>query len=515
MQNSISSSKKTLLQKFVWCILLGAYIFFLLFQAGELSIWVDEAYTLITTANPLPTVIKRSYNFEGQPPLYFMLLAVWRWMSQSIFFARCFSVISVLFSAYMFYKLLKLVIKENTGCIKWLLAVYLLNPFTVWAALEIRLYAFLLALSVSAIYFFVLFLMQKQNRHLVYFSLISIAGLYTQYYFVFLMAGLVLAATVIKKDWPLFIKMVLYCVPVILLFLPNLFFMSGQLGLVQTFKTEQNFLDRFITVWASVKNVLLSMHLLTIARAWRLFILTFFIVLFAAAFYNNFKTKKIQAVKTPGHVFLFAVALLIMLIIVSLFTAILQIDHIDRYLTVAFPLCTLLFLSFNKLTVIKPAYGYAAVLIYFTGVNAAAYTKPLLVKTYDYKSLAAYITQINKTGEPLLFYRSGAALPFNWYYKGANAVVPLPHPINFSSTETDYAVKIKDTATFTALLAKINAPQKTFLLITNLTENIYANSPDKILVDDYIKHTCSVTLDTLYFGNSKNSALRIRRIEKK
>lgn len=504
-------------QKFMWAWAAAfvCYLLFLLWQANTLNIWVDEAYTLATTANSLPVVIKRSYNFEGQPPLYFILLSVWRWLNSGIFFARLFSVISVLLSAVVFYKLLTAITQQYYSNRKWLVALYLCNPFTIWAALEIRLYAFLLLLTLLAIYFFVLYVKQKSNKNLWAFLLISLVGLYTQYYFVFLMTGLVLAASIGKRDFSFLIKMALYAIPVILLFLPNLYFMSGQLGLVQTLKTQNTFSYRLIAVWSSVKNVLLSFHLLGINRGLRMLLLAVFAALFTLAFYKNYKAKKQQALTIESNVFFFALALIIMLVIMSLFTAVMQIDHVDRYLTIAFPLCSLLFISFNKLDFIKPVYCFAAVLIYFTAVNAAAYTKPLAVKKYDYKSIAVYLTKISRPQEPLLFYHGGIALSFQYYYKGSSPVEPLPHPTKFDSTETDYAAKLKDTAQLSKLLTDIKAPQKSYLLVTNLNQPVYIGHPEKTLVDDYIKQHCLVLLDTLYYGNSKANALRIRRIEKK
>jgi hypothetical protein len=510
-----TNSNTNLPEKIAWGLALLCYVLFLLWQANALNIWVDEAYTLATTANSLPVVIKRSYNFEGQPPLYFMLLSVWRWCNNGIFFARLFSVVSVLLSAAVFYKLLKAITQQYYSNRKWVTTLYLCNPFTIWAALEIRLYAFLLLLTVLAIYFFVLYIKYKNNKHLWWFLLISLAGLYTQYYFVFLMAGLVLAAAIVQKDKALFIKMALCAIPVMLLFLPNLYFMGGQLELVQTFKTQYTFLDRIITVWASVKNVMLGFHLLSINRGWRMLLLAVFAVLFALAFFKSYKAKKQQQLTIENYVIIFALALLIMLAIVSLFTAVMEIDHIDRYLTIAFPLCALLFISFNKINVVKPAYCYTAVLLYFTAVNAASYTAPLAVKKYDYKTMAAYLTQTGRPGEPVLFYRGGIALSFQYYYKGGNPVVPLPHPTKFDGTETDYAAKINDTAQLGALLANIKTPQKSYILVTNLNEPIYNGHPEKKMVDDYIKFNCLVTLDTLFYGASKESALRIRRIEKK
>jgi hypothetical protein len=56
------------------------YSAFMMYLCYELNIWVDEAYTLDTTSAKysLSKVIYQSYNFESQPPLYFILLWLWR-----------------------------------------------------------------------------------------------------------------------------------------------------------------------------------------------------------------------------------------------------------------------------------------------------------------------------------------------------------------------------------------------------------------------------------------------------
>lgn len=504
------------IEKKVWYLLLLLYIGFLVYEAATLNIWVDEGYTLLTSSNSLPVVIKRSYYFEGQPPFYFVLLAVWRWLNNGILFARLFSIISVLTSAVVFYKLLVLLTqKDNLRYNNWLTALYLFNPFTIWAAVEIRLYAFLLLLTVAAVYFFVLYLQQQKNKHLYYFLLLCLAGIYTQYYFIFLMTGIILAASLIKRDGTFFMKMVLCSVPVVLLLLPNLYFIGRQLGLAKTADEPQGFLSLTLPVWASLKNVLLSMHTLNLPQLVRWCIAGVFAGIIGISLYKNYKEKNYRAGITTSGTFLFAATLVFFLLFLSVFTAYAQIAHVDRYLTIAFPLGTLLFLQIGKQHFFKPIWVYAATLVYFAAVNIASYTKPFLVKKYDYQSISSYITNISKPGEPVLFYHGGVSIPFAYYYKGGNAVVPLPHATVFDSVETDYAAKIKDTAQLSALLAASNIHSKPCLLVTNLTEKLYVNHPEKKLVDDYLNAACKVTLDTLFFGNSKHSALRIRRIEKK
>src|SRR5665647_3232622 len=79
----------------------------LIFLSYKLNIWEDEAYSLHTTSKNLATVIRESYDFEGQPPFYFLLLAIWRHINSGIFFARLLSLIFIGFGGYFFLRLVR------------------------------------------------------------------------------------------------------------------------------------------------------------------------------------------------------------------------------------------------------------------------------------------------------------------------------------------------------------------------------------------------------------------------
>src|ERR1700712_3329573 len=135
MKNSNSSPVKN----YLFYIFLFIYAVTLLYLSKVLNIWMDEAYTLDTTGYKLSKVIAQSYSFESQPPVYFILLSLWRKISGEVFFARLFSLISIGLAAHYFYKLIRLI--SGIEASRWLLILFLLNPFIVWAGLEIRLYA--------------------------------------------------------------------------------------------------------------------------------------------------------------------------------------------------------------------------------------------------------------------------------------------------------------------------------------------------------------------------------------
>lgn len=67
--------------------------------AGVLSLvvgaWGDEAMTLATTGHGPVEAAVRARDFELQPPLYFVLLSIWRFVSASVIWARMLSVVAV------------------------------------------------------------------------------------------------------------------------------------------------------------------------------------------------------------------------------------------------------------------------------------------------------------------------------------------------------------------------------------------------------------------------------------
>src|SRR5437870_9561843 len=79
-----------------------AYACILIFLCYTLNIWEDESYSLHTTSNSLAMVIRQSYYFEAQPPVYFLLLSLWRHVDSGIFFARLLSLLFIGLSGVFF-----------------------------------------------------------------------------------------------------------------------------------------------------------------------------------------------------------------------------------------------------------------------------------------------------------------------------------------------------------------------------------------------------------------------------
>jgi hypothetical protein len=185
-----------------WRILASAfmYVVALLLAARLLPTWVDEEFTLHTTARGIGTAWHQAIGFESQAPLYFVLLAVWRALDSSVFFARAFSTLCALGFIVLIAPIARRVWPGKTPW-PWVVAAAI-HPFVVFAALEIRLYAFALLLSALLwLTFDAGFASGSDRRARVGFVLATIAAAWTQYYLAFVALALVagLAANHVRR----------------------------------------------------------------------------------------------------------------------------------------------------------------------------------------------------------------------------------------------------------------------------------------------------------------------------
>jgi len=490
-----------------------AFLFFytgvMLWLCNQLNIWMDEAYTLDTTSAKynLSLVIKQSYYFESQPPVYFIILSLWRKINDGVFFARLFSVINIGLSGWFFYRLANLISGTKTS--RWVLILFLLNPFVIWAGLEIRLYAFLLFLSVLLIYFFFRYYTQEKKKDLYFFLVICVIGLYTQYFFALLIGALVFAS-LIFKGWKIFFRFCLYLIPVGLIFLPNVILMANQLNMVQSLKLQFSPLQRIDMVFHSPQNLMLAMGKLYFARQLRWVLLISFISLVTWSYLKAYKqNRKIKTFYFEA-INLNILAALTVVIMLAILMAITKIDHEDRYLTIALPFFILWFTLIDRHIFLIRRVIYSLLSLFFIWLFIYNYSDT--VKQYDYKGVVKYIHLEERKAEPILFYHSTVSLPFSFYYTGTNPLVPLPHEVHF---DTSYMDGIKDTLELKQSIQNIKSIPASYLLISDLNEPMYDGNENKKMVNDYLTAHYIITLDTLFFGLSKNRPLRIRRLEKK
>ena len=505
MKIFIDKYNTTFNKNFIFLAFLLAYISFIIYLCINLNVWIDEIYTLDTTSYSISGVIKQSYNFEAQPPLYFVLLSLWRTVNSSIFIARLFSVISIGAAAFIFYKLVNLISEKK--CSRWLIALFLLNPFTVWASLEIRLYAFVLMLSMLSLYYFFLFYISGKNKYLIIFVITGITGIYTQYLYVFLLASFGIAILVFK-GWKVFFKFSLYLLPAVVIFLLNIFFSASPVKLTHFVPIDASFTERVIHIFHAPQDLVMAAHLMPFNRVIRLSIFCAAGIIAILAYKEWYKKRENKLYIQRINIILLCA--LILIFFIAVFFVLTGIEYSIRYLTIGFPLMFAFFLLFEVFRLPKKTLIFFAVSIIYIGGLLKKYKYQ--VKDFDAKSLANYLQKNSKKGEPILFYQNLIILPVKYYYKGKNPIVPLPKKVKFDST---YLTKIKDTSELRFAIENINTPSQSYLLVTNRTELYFKGQDDIKLLDNYLPYRYAITLDTIVYGNNRDNPLRIRRLEKK
>ena len=506
MKLLIKQSSGLNFKKYFFSSFIIVYSIALIYLSFKINLSEDETYTLNTTSHNLVGVIKQSYNFEAQPPIYFILLCLWRYIYPGIFFAKLFSLMVIGLSAYFFSKLVLFFSKTNSS--KWMVIVFLLNPFTVWSALEMRTYSLLIFLSTLSIYFFFRYYFEDKRKFLYSFLSVSLIGMYTQYFFIFLIASLALVVLIFKGRRR-FLQFSLCLIPIILLFLPNLIFLPNQISVQQSRNIEHFPFSVVSEIGHTPQSLMLAINLLPNAWINRLIRIAF-ILPAVYIYYRLYKERLKQGINFFEKYNIVLLSILGMLILFSVGFVVTEVGYANKYMAIVFPFFILLFTIFEYYPFILRRLIYGILSIYYLVLLTINYWHP--VKTYDFLSIAKYIKTIEKPNEPILIYRPAIALPFNYYYNGKNKVVPIPHPVKFDSS---YIINIKDSLELKQAIEKIPSPSKSYLLISDNTPYEGTVNMNRPMITKYLQTHYFITLDTLFTGWSKNRPLQVRRFEKK
>lgn len=482
------------------------YAIFLIVLSNSINIFEDEAFSMNTSSHALGKVLAQSYNFEGQPPVYFVLLAIWRKINSGILFARFFSIISIAFSAFLLYKTVRLF--TDIGNARWLVVIFLLNPYSVWAATEIRTYALLIFLSSTALFFYIKYIISNRVRHLYYFLIICLVGLYTQYFFAFLMVALA-GSVLLFKGWKAFFRLCLFCIPVIILFVPNLYHMSTNLSAAKSVTTDYSLLQRISVVLHTPQNLLLALQIGPLSVWIRWVIKIIFVLLVTLAYVITYRKYHQQNPDRLKYINGIITTCIIVTILFALFNGLIGIWWGDKYFAIGFPVFMLVFTLFLAYSLAYKRLIFVALSFYFIFMLKLNFSPP--VKDYDYKSIAGYISAIEHKNEPILCYSDLISLPLAYYYHGVNILAPLPEAPSF---DKDYIKNINDTANLKQTIEKKYGTEKSYLLVSddNRKNSMHLNM-NREMIDNYLSTHYKITLDTLNYGRSKNQYLRVRRLE--
>lgn len=488
---------------------LFVYTLVLVYISYKLNIREDEGYSLLTSSFDLKKVINLSYRFEGQPPGYFFILALWRKMNESILFARLLSIIFIILSAYILNRILREFFEKLKT--RWVIVLFLLNPYTVYTSHDIRTYSFLILLSTLSCYLFLILQYKNDLKYKSIFSLICLIGVYTQYYFIFLIATFAVVVFV-KKGWNALLNFCIFLIPIALLFIPNLYYIYDQYTMHQNLRNEYTIKYRILSILVTPQEFYYAVSKIQFARynAWISRLLFGGIMIYS--FVKLHKTNSIQKFKEYNSIVLVIVSIIFIFLLFQIFIITTGLVYENKYMTVIYPLFCISYILFNIHSKLISNIIYSVFSIYFIVILIYNY-RPPLIQEYNYFSTSKYVEKIIEQNEPILLYDKSLMLTFKNYYHGNNQLCPLPEA---EFDQYYFNNDLKDTIDLERSIDKIKIKSRTFLLITG-NDQVF-NSDIKLtrkMTDQFLNNNYLILNDTLINGKSPGYDLRIRRIEKK
>jgi uncharacterized membrane protein len=184
-----------------------------LFRLGADSLWYDETVSAYLAGSRLPELLRHTAG-DIHPPGYYMLLRGWLALDgyptghadlhgiglefAAAFFSLCFGVLLIA----LVYALARRVANQRSAVIAALLVAF--SPYNVWYAQEVRMYTLGAALGVVVVYALARMAdgrwqmangkWQIDRRYAFYwwgiYAIAAAAGMYTLYYFIFLLIPL-------------------------------------------------------------------------------------------------------------------------------------------------------------------------------------------------------------------------------------------------------------------------------------------------------------------------------------
>lgn len=152
----------------------------------DMTLWADEGWTIAATATPNPlTILEDWVVVDVHPPLYFVLLSIWRiFTGDSVFEMRYFSVLVVLLGVAMIYRLGVDMFNRRTGFIAALL--FALHDLVRVLTQEVRHYSGQLTITIVVLWLYWRFQQKPTRSRAFWFVAGSVVALYIHYWTAFI-----------------------------------------------------------------------------------------------------------------------------------------------------------------------------------------------------------------------------------------------------------------------------------------------------------------------------------------
>jgi hypothetical protein len=456
--------------------------------AALVNIGIDDSFSLNTTSKDFGYTIYRAIQFEGQPPFYFALLHLWRSLNDSIFFAKLFSVFCISLTIYTTTVVSQRYLKKlHPG---WIAAAVAFHPYAIWAALEIRMYAFaILISSLLLLFFFDGYLSDTPKARAKWlYALFSTVGLYTNYLLACLLISNALTLLILRR-WRALYFYLLTMALVGFCFIPMLFilffhvsrikavFASSSTSFTETFQITFGFVRTFIIpiendeTRAFLKKILQSL----------LGILAIIILLKSYRFIS-FSHKAIACMILTST-----------LVVVTVLDIMEAANIAQRY---TYPLFILTLLSVFSIFSLIPDTRKSKILIswalifLFVCMSSLFVTYKPLAKLGDWQRVASYIMANEKLGQTILVFPEHHTSALSYYYSGINTFVSVPRAMGNEKFDLSKII-LKDEQEIRTALSNVPGKHQYLWIVNNFQDNTHSPNQEACEVL-HINFNCQV-----------------------
>jgi len=400
-----------------------AHVAVAIFLNSEVGIWVDEYFSLDTSGHGLDRALQQALHFELQPPFYFLLLSLWLDVNSSPFWGRLFSLLWSLAALYVSLGLAKRWLSGIDP--HWFVVALAVNPYLLWTSTELRLYS--LAVFLSALLLLLLhdgFFEEGASRWKRWlYGLVSAIALYTQYYLGFLLVANAAALLVTRRYRALGQYVVIMAAtalafaPMVPVVFEQIFAHSGTIADLPT---------PLRSVWIIAHHLQEMVFPLYQLGTWRW--MAMMLALGLAAVAAMVAGRRSIGEKQVALWTSLAVAFVIYVLTVFVSGP----EVVNRTHTAGLlPIGSLVPFSIIALLAGRPrqwALGAWVLLLAGLSFQSIYFINEPMAKHGASKQTAEFIMNHEEADQPILIFPGKMELPFSVYYKGINAVVPLPRP---------------------------------------------------------------------------------------
>ncbi|MEA2458358.1 MAG: mannosyltransferase [Thermoleophilaceae bacterium] len=157
-----------------------------LWQIGDQSFWLDEAFTVDLVKRPFGDMLSATAQTESTPPLYYALAWLWaKLFGHGEAGLRSMSALFGTLTVPVAWRAGRELFSPRVGLIA--AALVAVNPFFVWYSQEARSYALLVLMAALSLLFLERALRDRTPRAFALWALVAVLGLLTHYFAAFLL----------------------------------------------------------------------------------------------------------------------------------------------------------------------------------------------------------------------------------------------------------------------------------------------------------------------------------------